>query len=65
MAKKRSNTAGDKLRDRLSDAKSRFQGRTPRTRTRKRSQAQRVSTQVVAIGVHRRGPFDGHCVCAS
>jgi hypothetical protein len=39
MAKKRSKTAGDKLRDRLSEAKSRFQGRTPRTRTRKRPQA--------------------------
>jgi hypothetical protein len=42
MAKKRSKTAGDKLRDRLSEAKSRFQGRTPRTRTRKRPQAQRA-----------------------
>jgi hypothetical protein len=39
MAKKRSKTAGDKLRARISEAKSRFQGRTPRTRTRKRPQA--------------------------
>jgi glycerol-3-phosphate O-acyltransferase len=39
MAKERSKTAGDKLRDRISEAKSRFQGRTPRTRTRKRPQA--------------------------
>jgi len=42
MAKKRSKTAGDKLRDRLSEAKSRFQGRTPRTRTRKRPQPRRL-----------------------
>jgi hypothetical protein len=39
MAKERTKTAGDKLRDRISEAKSRFQGRTPRTRTRKRPQA--------------------------
>jgi hypothetical protein len=39
MAKERSKTAGDRLRDRISEAKSRFQGRTPRTRTRKRPQA--------------------------
>jgi hypothetical protein len=40
MAKERTKTAGDKLRDRISEAKSRFQGRTPRTRTRKRKRPQ-------------------------